>query len=399
MQDRPEAVVLGLEEAGLGVVRALARHGIPVRAVAHAPHPAVASRYAKVVLARAWGPDAVLEELLRIGQTLEARAPLFLCGDEPVVWLSLRRADLEPFYHLSFPPHEVVELLMDKSRFVIHAAERGWPVPRSRVVRDLEGIEQAIDELEAPLILKPARRNYDYRRRSLPKAFIAAGPEELRAAYGRIADVEPDAVVQEFVPGGDDRIGFCLGYAPRDGGPPVTFAGKKLLQWPPRCGNTAVATPAPEAWRGPLSELMGKIWDDVAYRGLGSLECKFDVQTGRPLITEPTVGRVNLQSEIAPLNGVNLPVRMYCDLLGFPVPEEPVVPPTKLVFGRSLRSSIAAYRSGDAGVRPGIGEILGGRVRFALFRRDDPGPAVAAARERLGRLARSVRRRLGGSPV
>jgi predicted ATP-grasp superfamily ATP-dependent carboligase len=394
VDDRPEAVVLGLEESGLGVVRALARHGIPVRAVAHAPHPARATRYATVVQARAWGPEAIVEELLALGRTLDARAPLFLCGDEPVLWLSRLRAELEPFFHLSLPSHEVVELLMDKTRFVAHAAERGWPVPRSRIVHDPDGLERAIDELDAPLILKPAQRNFVYRRRLLPKAFIATGPGELREAYGRIAAAESAAVVQEFVPGGDDRIGFCLGYAPRDGGAPVTFAGRKLLQWPPRCGNTAVAAPAPGPWRGPLSDLTRSIWDDVSYRGLGSLECKFDPRTERPLITEPTVGRVNLQSEIAPLNGVNLPVRMYCDLTGRPVPPERDGPPTKLVFGSSLRSSLAAYRSGSEGERPSKREILEGRVRFALFRRDDPGPAAAAARERIRRLASGARRRL-----
>ena len=139
---------------------------------------------------------------------------------------------------------------------------------------------------------------------------------------------------------------------------------------------------------------MRRIWDDVSYRGLGSLECKFDPRTGLPLITEPTVGRVNLQNEIAPLNGVNLPVRMYCDLTGRPTPPERDGPPTKLVFGNSLRSSLAAYRSGSAGERPSTREILGGRVRFALFRRDDPGPAIAAARERILRLASAARRRI-----
>jgi len=397
VNDRPEAVVLGLEESGLGVVRALARHGIPVRAVAHAPHPARATRYATVVQARAWGPDAIVEELVALGRTLDARAPLFLCGDEPVLWLSRLRAELEPFFHLSLPSHEVVELLMDKTRFVAYAEGRGWPVPRSRIVHDPDSLERAIDELDAPLILKPAQRNFVYRRRSLPKAFIATGPEDLRAAYGRIAAAESDAVVQEFVPGGDDRIGFCLGYGPRDGGDPVTFAGRKLLQWPPRCGNTAVAAPAPEPWRGPLSELIRSIWDDVSYRGLGSLECKFDPRTGRPLITEPTVGRVNLQNEIAPLNGVNLPVRMYCDLTGLPAPRDPEEPPTKLVFGSSLRSSLATYRSGTVGERPRTREILTGRIRFALLRRDDPGPAIAAARERWRRLASAARRRLQGS--
>lgn len=397
MERRPEAVVVGLEESGLGVVRALARHGIPVRAVSHAPHPARATRHATVVQARAWGPEAIVEELLALARSLEGRAPLFLCGDEPVLWLSRARAALEPHYHLPLPAHEVVELLMDKTRFVVHAAERGWPVPRSRVVHDSVGLEEAIGELAFPVILKPARRNFVYRRRSFPKAFVAAAPGDLRAAYVRIADAESDAVVQEFIPGGDDRIGFSLGYAPGDGRAPITFEGRKLLQWPPTCGNTAVAEPAPEAWREPLSELMARIWKDVAYRGPGSLECKFDSRSGLPVITEPTVGRVNLQSEIAPLNGVNLPVRQYCDLLGLPVPDEPRVRPTKLVFARSFRSSLAAYRSGAMEGRVRIREMLGGRVRFALFRPDDPGPALAAVRERATRLAKAVSRRVGGS--
>ena len=49
----------------------------------------------------------------------------------------------------------------------------------------------------------------------------------------------------------------------------------------------------------------------VPYRGLGSLEFKRDRKRNRLVISEPTVGPSDWQSEIATLCGVNLPLRLY----------------------------------------------------------------------------------------
>jgi D-aspartate ligase len=74
--------------------------------------------------------------------------------------------------------------------------------------------------------------------------------------------------------------------------------------------------------------------DRVGYRGLGSLEFKFDRGIGRFQIIEPTVGRTDWQEEIATLCGVNLPLIAYLTALEQAPP--PPGPAARLAWRQSL---------------------------------------------------------------
>ena len=55
------------------------------------------------------------------------------------------------------------------------------------------------------------------------------------------------AILQEWIDGTDSDVYFCLQYRRPSGGDPVSFCGRKTLQWPPLVGGTATCIPAPEA--------------------------------------------------------------------------------------------------------------------------------------------------------
>ena len=56
--------------------------------------------------------------------------------------------------------------------------------------------------------------------------------------------------------------------------------------------------------------------DNLEYRGLGSMEYKRDPRDNKYYMIEPTVGRADLQSGIADINGLNIPLIAYFDILG-----------------------------------------------------------------------------------
>jgi predicted ATP-grasp superfamily ATP-dependent carboligase len=406
---RPErpAVVVGLESNGLGVVRALAAGGVPCVGVAGPGwHPALWSRACRPVRLPAWTGEALVAGLIDLARQVRAPAPLplLLTKDEAVLWVDAARDELGEFYAINLPPSDVVDLLMNKQRFQALAQERGWPVPRTWRIDSRAELDEALPAIGYPCILKPRVKNSAFRENCPKKAFKLAGADELRNAYDLVARWEPEVVIQEWIGGGDDRVAFCLGYCDRGGQPLALFAGRKLRQWPIDCGNTALCEPAPESWARPVTELTRAIWQATGQRGLGSVEFKMRPGTDEPVIMEPTVGRTNYQNEVAVLNGVDIPLIAYCDLVGLP-PPAPAPPrrPVKLIDSAAEWKSARAYMQDGRLTREDRSHDRDGPKRDMIWRPDDPGPWLAQTSHRLLApvrwLSRPIRRSLRGIKV
>ena len=388
--DGPVAVVVGMEANGLGVSRALAAGGVACIGVTPpGPNPCRWTRTCRVVDLAAWNEDACIEGLREVGRRLTAKAPLLITKDEPVLWVARHRRELEAFYEINLPSDETVDTLMSKRAFVELAQREGWPVPRTWFLDSPAEFRQHIAEYVYPCILKPQVKNSAFREHCPAKAFKAHDQSELIAAYDLVSPWEPEVVVQEWIPGEDDRIAFCLSYCGRDGRPLALYAGRKLRQWPIDCGNTALAEPAPAAWAGPIVELTERIWRRVDFRGLGSVEFKMRPGTDEPVIMEPTVGRTNYQNELAVINGVNIPLIAYSEMAGLPIPAPAAVShPVKLIDGRAESRAALAYRRAGRLSPEQRRQQRGGKKRDMIFRADDPGPYLCAVGLRFKALAR-----------
>jgi predicted ATP-grasp superfamily ATP-dependent carboligase len=185
-------------------------------------------------------------------------------------------------------------------------------------------------------------------------------------------EVVGEIVVQEWIEGDDADVYFCLQYRP-PGGPSVSFAGRKICQWPLLVGGTASCMPAPEA-EAELKTLTDNFFEAVGFVGIGSMEYKRDVRDGRFYMVEPTVGRSDYQEEIATLNGTNIPLATYCGELGLPPPRRVKVDPP-----RAWRDPIGYANARMAGAPDPMLQFSPGiRVYDAYFRARDPMPYVAS---------------------
>jgi predicted ATP-grasp superfamily ATP-dependent carboligase len=124
-------------------------------------------------------------------------------------------------------------------------------------------------------------------------------------------------IVQEWIPGDDSLIFFCLFYCGRDGSPVSTFTGRKIVSNPPVVGSTGICVAAPEAG-SELEQLTRRFINHVGFAGMGSLEFKWHPTRRVFMIVEPTVGRSDWQEEIATLCGTNIPLAAYRHELGLP---------------------------------------------------------------------------------
>jgi predicted ATP-grasp superfamily ATP-dependent carboligase len=223
-------------------------------------------------------------------------------------------------------------------------------------------------------VLKPIYRNSAWSEHGFPKGFVCATAAELRAAYEQVRAVQDHFVAQEWIPGNDSEIYFCLAYFDEQSRPVATFTGRKLRQWPLDAGNTSLA----EASDIPvIKQETVRLFRSLEFRGMGSVEFKRDPRTGEFKIMEPTVGRANLQSETATANGVNLSWIAYANLAG--LESGPIrTRPRGAVWVNEytdLQSGLARVRRGDVSFRSWLRSYHRPRY-YAWFSWSDPLPAV-----------------------
>ena len=374
------AVIVGFELNGLGVSRALAPYGIECIGVSGPSRtPAWKTNTCTVVTCAEWSSDAVLATLTAIARNRRRKPSLLITKEEPVRWVSEAREELSKYYEINLPDKPLVDLLLDKTAFERLCTAEGWAVPRTWSIESKEDLSSALGDVSYPCILKPRAKSAAFGDQSPRKAFKIADADELLRTYEMCAQWARGFVLQEWIEGGEDRIAFCLTYVSRSGDSRALFAGRKLRQWPPECGNTALCEPAPESWKEPVRALTEKIWRRVGFTGLGSIEYKIRLDSGEPVLIEPTVGRTNYQNEIAVLNGVNIPLMAHCDLTGLRLPDLPKSSRVyRLVDGvREARSACWFVKRGALTYRRWARDRWGA-CRYMTLRRGDLGPFVAS---------------------
>jgi len=308
-------VIAGLGMTGLGVVRSLSPYRIPLVAIDTTPRlTSTYTRLCRKIFVNPNRGENMLDVLLSLGETWRSERPiLFLTKDSAVLEVSERREELSRYFRFHLPEREQVHILMDKTAFAEYALDHGLSVPATFVVRGGKGWDKVLKHCPFPCVVKPKYRSAAWVAAGLPKVYRSDSREQLRDLIKILGVVEEDYVVQEWIPGPDSEVFFHLAYYNGCGKPIVSFTGHKLRQYPPSIGSTSMAEPADSK---EIDSQAQQLFELMRFKGLGSVEFKRDCRDGRFKITEPTVGRPNLQSEVATANGVNIAYVAYRDLIG-----------------------------------------------------------------------------------
>jgi predicted ATP-grasp superfamily ATP-dependent carboligase len=384
------AIVLGAGINGLGVARSLARAGVPTWLADSDPTRAeLKTRAARPLTIAALNGDALIDELVRLGETQFAgqRPALLMTQEETVRTVSNQRARLAGLYRFNLPSIETVEALQHKFGFQELAERYGAPIPPLVRVRDAADLER-LATLHYPVVVKPGTRDDAYGHR-FKKAYRIDGAAAATALVQAMLPVLADVVVQEWTEGPDANIYFCLQHLDARGEVTASFTGHKVRAWPPQVGGTASCAPAPDA-DAELAALTTKFFRAAGVVGLAAMEYKRDVRTGAFRMVEPTIGRTDYQAEIATLNGVNLPYAAWCAAVSLPPPAAPttVTPLAWRVRSEDIQSAARQQQS----IRDGFASAR--RVVDALWRWNDPQPAIAQAAHRVAQALRHRTARL-----
>ena len=326
----PPAAVVG----DLDLVRPLGLAGVRPSVVCPEGHPTRFSRFAAGWIDSA-GPD-LADRLVAWAQALPERPLLFIQTDAGLRLFVEASERLEAALRFVMPPAELVTDLLDKARFQALAERAELPIPAARWVA--AGDPAGAAGLPAPFIVKPASRArawWDLVGWS--KVVRIDAPEEWDRLAPQLAERGIDVLLQEYVPGGEDRVESYHFYADAGGTVRGEFTGRKLRTRPADFGiSTALlTTDAPDVRAAGRTAV-----ERLGLRGPAKLDFKRAPDgTLRLFEVNP---RFTLWAHLGFRAGVNLPALMVAELTGAPFP--PLARARPGVRWMEPRQDVAAVR-------------------------------------------------------
>lgn len=349
------------------MVRALGLGGLGCALVAQPDNAARWSRFVtRVIDVRR---EDLLEALLDHAAAQDEPPVLYLQTDDGLLFADRHRDALGAAFRMALAPHDLLTTLLDKERFQQHATRLGLRVPRAVAVNGTTPDELA--ELRPPLIVKPALRSDDWLSAGGgdAKALPVADEEAWARMHPKLAGVGGNLLVQELVPGDENRVESYHAYVSVGGVTLGEFTGRKLRTWPARFGSSTAleTTDAPDvrAFGREVVERLGVT---------GPVKLDFKRAPDGELWLLEVNPRFTLWAHLGAVAGVNLAALAYADLTG----RDPHV-------NGAARAGVSwCHPARDAAaVRAGGGSMLGW-ARFALrcdarsgTQLDDPMPALA----------------------
>jgi predicted ATP-grasp superfamily ATP-dependent carboligase/CelD/BcsL family acetyltransferase involved in cellulose biosynthesis len=390
---RPAAVLLG----DLNMLRCFAGSGVRTVVLASdADAPIFFSRHCgqrRLVTDLHVDAAAALADLLALGRLFDDR-PVFYYGDDAALLLvSRHREALAARYRFLLPDAELVEALVDKTRFALLARERGLPAPRTVASTEARTAAEVARLLSPPWILKPFCHLGFRTSRAVTglgvgpvKALRADSEGELARMIERLESFSSGFVVQEYIPGGEEHVYSFHAYLDARGRPLGSFEGRKIRTYPRHAGTSTYLeiVDEPELARAGLDVLAR-----LGLVGVAKLDFKRDPGTGRFHLLEVNP-RFSLWNHLGAAAGVNLPLLAHGDLTGAPPPPVQRARPGVrwLSLGDDARVFLREYApSGELSLGGWLLSLRGPKV-YDLFAWDDATPFLHNLARAVGARAR-----------
>jgi D-aspartate ligase len=383
---RPPAVVLGDTD----LVRALGLAGIRSAVVTRPDRPVYRSRFVehRIEFADNWGdPNRLLANVMSYAASLRDRPPLFYQHDGDLAFVARNGEALRFGTRFVVGDPQLVEQLIDKTRFASLAERIGLPVPRSEVLFASPGAAEPEPELRFPLVLKPLTRRDSIWKplAGTSKALRVDSQAELRALWPALSKGGFAIVAQELIPGGEERIESYHAYVDERDDVAGEFTGRKVRTLPREFGHTT-ACEITDA--GDVREAGRECMRRLGLRGVAKVDFK-RAPSGELLLLEVNA-RFNLWHLPGAVAGVNLPALVYADLMDLPRPR--VGPVRTGVRWSNLWHDMAAARQHRLGMARWAAWQARCHTRHVLSS-DDPMPFVR------GMLWPRLARRIPGLPT
>jgi D-aspartate ligase len=370
------ALVVSCYTMGLGVIRSLGERGVPIVAVQFDRRDIAQHSRHVVDVHHVPTPerheDAFVSALVELGRRYPG-ALLVPAHDAPLVAIARHRRLLGESLVVAAPEWETVHRCIDKRQTYQVASEAGVPVPRRVTPRSIGELEEGLEEIGLPLLVKPSWSHL-FVSEFGTKMVHCTTAAEARRAFERSTAAGLEVMLQEVIPG-PPSAGVNLNSYTVAGEPVAEFTARKVRNSPSLWGSPRVAVSEfVEEVRAPGRRLMRAL----GIEGFANSEWKQDERDGIYKLMEVNA-RHNLSSLLAVRCGVEFPWIDYRFRMDGVVPE----PPERVEQGRywidlvrDLASSLGDLRSD----RLTVGEFLKPYLRHhvgAHWSWRDPLPGLA----------------------
>ncbi len=384
----------------LGAIRTLGRRGIPVYALDyHFPTAyALSSRY---VARKMLCPNVNIDEtgladfLIGLGKEFSKRPVLMATTDNYALLIS-RHADRLSRYYI-FPDNKsgLLEKVINKKGLALLAREHGIRIPQTLIVDQSSDLAAIAREIPYPCIIKPAL-SHKFVKVFRQKCLFAESRTELLSALETACKNELEVMVQEVIPGFDDRMYVFDFYVDRQGRITHTFSAQKLRQFPINFGSSTLTH---HLYDHGLVELGLDYIRRLGYRGYGEIEFKKHPVSGEYYLIEINA-RLSTLNVLFDKCGIEFAYIMYKDLIGDPLPDFHLEEDKPWAFWHAYEdiiSVIAYLKKGELTISQILKPWLTHRKAHAVWASDDVKPLFSFARLILGKasgkLSRLVKRR------
>ncbi len=301
-------VVEGETRSAVAIARSLGKRGIPVWVGASKWSALGArSRYARGTVRHpspaldAEGFAAAVEQACKLGRG----DLIFPTSDVALNILTGARERLPARSLRCLASAEALEAISDKGSLLRLAAERGVPVPPTYFVQHRQDLERLAARLSYPVVVKTRRSRVqmDGRWRTGARAY-AATPLALIGLYDRTRLLDPQPLIQEYVPGHGCGV-FVLA---NRGQVRALFAHRRVRENPPWGGVSVLSEscdPHPLARDAAVEVLRALRWHGVAM-----VEFRHDARDHIPKLMEINA-RFWGSLELAIQAGVDFPYLLY----------------------------------------------------------------------------------------
>jgi D-aspartate ligase len=363
---------------GIGILRSLGRLGVAVHTVDSDPRgPASYSKYLQrrflFDLATA-SPEATVAYLLAVGKSIGSRTILIPTWDEASELVSDAHDALSEWFLLPRQPPGLARSLASKRGMYDLARNHSVPTPGATFPSCVDEVEDFAARATFPVMLKGISGNR-LQRRTGRKMVIVQRPDELVQLYREMEDPDdPNLMLQEYVPGGDDVVWMFNGYFDRNSDCLVGFTGRKLRQTPVYTGATSLGV----CLRNDVVAETTRRWmKELGYRGILDIGYRYDARDGqyKVLDVNPRIGGT-FRLFVA-RNGLDVARAQYLDLTGQPVPVAEQCDGRKWMDERDVSSCRQYRRDGKLTLSQWVTSLRGVR-ETVYFAADDWAPFLRA---------------------
>jgi D-aspartate ligase len=383
-QGADPAVVLHVAFAnGLGVIRDLAAHGVPVLGLDPSPRAlGLRSRFAAGMVCPEPKADeeAFVTFLEDLGRRLPRKAVIFPTHDEYIWPISRNAARLDKWYHIPFSRWSAMERLYDKKAQMEAAWKVGVDTPRTVFIDSHADLAEGAEQIGFPAIFKPVE-SLAFKTRFHRHVLEIESRDELERVYERVTDCGT-LMLQEVIPGGDEELWTFGSYLDAQSRPLALYTGHKLRQHPVRFGHCRMAV---SRWDDGVADAGVRLLQELRYHGVSQVEFKRDPRDGRNCLMEVNA-RHWMWHSLAAASGVNLSLAAYRDATGHPYVANRQVDGRKWVVAiTDIRDAQAEFRRHERDVLPWL-KSYAGVVQDGVLSLRDPVPGLLAA----GRTLQSI---------